>query len=203
MRFPRSRYLGLFLVGCLLAALGWGLQTYIELVRLEASVVDTRDRVETASRVRLELVENLLHDARADGGAEALAGVELAATRVRELALLPAGLESDAGQAEFRSAQRELSSALDVVWDGGAASQDASVELAISDLRPEIQRWSVTLERGLAELDRQLGSFRASAAGFPGSLIAAIPRREGPAKTLEEPAAVHAEIAATVPEPVR
>jgi len=164
-------------VGCTLAALGWAMQAYVDLVRLEASVVDTRARVETASRVRLELVENLLLDTRAGRHADALAQVELAATRVSELGLFPGGLENDSGQQEFRNAQSNLTAALEVIWDGGTGKRDLSVEFAISDLKPAIQRWSATLDRGLAELERQLESFRASAGGFPGSLIAAIPRR--------------------------
>jgi len=186
MRFPRSRYLGLFLLGCTLAGLGWSMQVYVDLVRLEASVIDTRARVETASRIRLELVENLLRDGRTGRRTDALTQVDLAATRVRRQGLLPADLEINGCPVEFRDAQRRLTEALDVVWDGRRGSQDRSVELAIFDLKPEIQRWSATLDRGLEELEIQLDSFRSSAAGFPGALIAAIPRREGPAESIVE-----------------
>ena len=109
MRFPRSKYLGLFLVGCLLAALGWGMQAYVDLVRLEAAVVDARARVETASRIRLELVENLLRDAQAGRRAEALSQVDLAAMRVRDLGLLPAALDAEGCPTDFLAAQEECS----------------------------------------------------------------------------------------------
>jgi hypothetical protein len=197
MRFPRSKYLGLFLVGCLLAALGWGMQAYVDLVRLEAAVVDARARVETASRIRLELVENLLRDAQAGRGAEALTQVDLAAMRVRDLGLLPAALDAEGCPTEFLAAQDDLTAALDAVWAGGREMGDRTVELAITDLRPEIQRWSATLDRGMDELNEQLQSFRSSAVGFPGSLIAAIPRREGPTESTTEAAARRAEVAAS------
>ena len=190
-------------MGCLLAGLGWTMQAYVDLVRLEASVVDTRARVETAGRIRLELVENLLRDARTGRRTEALAQVDLAATRVREQGLLPAGLESDGCTLEFRDAQGQLTAALDAVWDGRTGTQDRSVELTISDLKPEIQRWSAILERGLEQLEKQLESFRSAAAGFPGALIAAIPRREGPAESTVETPTSRAGIASSASGAVR
>ena len=203
MRFPRSRYLGLFLLGCVLAGLGWSMQAYVDLVRLEASVVDTRARVETASRIRLELVENLLRDAQTGRRTDALTQVDLAAARVREQGLLPADLESDGCPMEFRDAQGRLTAALDAVWDGRWGARDRSVELAISDLKPEIQRWSAALDLGLEELEKQLESFRSSAAGFPGLLIAAIPRREGPAESTLETTTSRAGIASSASGAIR
>jgi hypothetical protein len=104
---------------------------------------------------------------------------------------------------EFRDAQGHLTAALDAVWDGRWGAQDRSVELAISDLKPEIQHWSVTLDLGLEELEEQMESFRSSAAGFPGLLIAAIPRREGPAKSTVETTTSQGGIAASATGAIR
>lgn len=197
MRFPRSKYLGLFLIGCLLAALGWGMQTYVDLVRLEAAVVDTRDRVETASRVRLELVENLLRDARPARRVDTLDQVDRAASRVREMGLMPTALEIDDYPDEFVAAQDDLTTALDAVWEGVSGPRDGNVERAVTDLRPEIQRWSANLDRGLEELREQLQTFHASTVSFPGSWIAAIPRREGQGESRLEEVTGRPEVAAS------
>jgi hypothetical protein len=191
MQIPRSGYLTLLLAGCVLACLGWALQAYVDLLRMEASVVDTRARVETASRIRLKLVENLLQESREVAGSGALAQVDRAAARVREVGLLPELLEDLEGQAGFRDAQGELTAALDAVWSSDEPPADPALAIALSDLKPEIVLWSASLERGLAELARRLESFRASTDSFPGSLVVAIPRREGPAEEPPQPRTTH------------
>ena len=64
-RGRRSVAAGLLLALGALGALGWGLSVYVGLVRLEARVADACSRAEAASRLRLELVENLLRETRA------------------------------------------------------------------------------------------------------------------------------------------
>jgi hypothetical protein len=179
MRILRSRYLMLFLSGCALAGLGWCLQSYVQLVRLEATLVDARARVEAASRTRLALVENLLRDTdRASAGA--LAQVQVEVGQVRALDQRPDGLDSEQARAAFRQVQTDLSAALESVWSMPWLSRNPSAGAAVSDLRPEIERLSSALERALDDLERRSRSFRDAVNRFPGSLVARIPRREGP-----------------------
>lgn len=202
-RHPRLRFLSLGLAFCLVAALGWGTRTYVGLVRLEASVADSCARVETASRIRLELVENLVRGARASIGDEGAARLGQATERVREIVITPDTLDDAAGYRAYRLAQADLSAALSATWGERPESLAPSAGAAMNDIRPELERWSSVLEQGLAAMERQLGSYRSTVERFPGSLIAGILEAGGTSGGTPRAAANRADASKTGPRAVR
>jgi len=195
-RKPWLRVLGLVFALCGVTASVWTALVYVELIRLEAAAVDSCARVETASRIRLELVENLVAGARRSIGDEGAARLGQASRRVSEIVITPETLDDEAGYRAYRRAQAELSSVLNAVWSGRAGSGAPPAGTAVDDLRPEIERWSSLLEQGLAAMERQVDSYRASAQGFPGSWIAGALRAGETPAAMQRTAADRAHVSA-------
>jgi LemA protein len=199
----RLRTLGFSMALAGAAALGWAAITYVELVRLEAAVVDSCARVETASRIRLELVENLVAGARSTVGEEEAARLGQAGDRVREIVITPETLEDPGAYRAYRRAQDELSSELSSVWNRRPVEAGPREGGAIDDLRPDLERWSSLLDQGFDAMEQRVDTYRATLEAFPGSMIAGILRVGGRSVAAPRAATNLPRASATSPRPER
>jgi hypothetical protein len=165
------------------AALAWGLVVYVGLVRLQVCVTDAGSRVEAASRSRAGLAANVTHAAVAFDCVppQRLAALRRAIDRAGGTLLVPRMLEDARSYREFRSAQDDLTSALEELWPVLRASRRAGARFLVEDLQASLERAHASLTERLGDLDRSLDAYHARSARFPASLIAAMASGEGPA----------------------
>jgi len=177
-RRTRNRW-SLALAGVVLAAVaavGWGFDVYLGLLRLQVRVTDAGSRVEAASRSRAELAANMLHTAGAFAclAPDRLTALREATDRASRALLVPRVFDEPEPHREILLAQNDLTTVLDDVWPTLRATQGAGARVLVEDFESSLEQARGSLVERLGELQRCIDAYRDETSRFPGSVIAGV-----------------------------
>jgi LemA protein len=163
-----------------IAVAGWGMLSYARLVELDQAVVAAGARVEAASRVRIELVENLIESGRAFDCVEdaTFAAVEQALRDVRARDAVLSGPSTVGKLPDVRATQSDLGSALKTFCERARAGTDASLAAIVVDLEPRLERWQQAIAKGLDDFEAAAEAYGEEVRAFPGSVVSGVAELE-------------------------
>lgn len=158
----------------LIAAASWTGLNWLRMSRTAVRVDGAWQRVEAASRARLALSANVMRSAPLDSflGSEPANELRRAAARVAATSLGPTWTGDAEAYRDYLAAQADLSAAFARFWRAGPAEPSSLAGRVGADLRRSQDEMETLLAAGIADLEGSVGSFRESARGFPGSILA-------------------------------